>query len=148
MGATRPSNKSAQLNKLTGVPEINITPLVDVVLVLLIIFMVVAPAISEGAAIELPKVITPDEKPRDLDPIEALLAEDGTVMVEEQRIELADLKKTLERLHAEQPERGLMLKADERSKYKKLRETFALIQDIGFKGVLLKVVQKHPQGPV
>ncbi len=76
-----------------GTPDINITPLVDVVLVLLIIFMVVAPAINEGAAIELPKVLTPDEKPRDIDPIEVLIAEDGTIMVEEKRIQLAELKR-------------------------------------------------------
>jgi biopolymer transport protein ExbD len=119
---------------------------VDVVLVLLIIFMVVAPAISEGATIELPKVLTPDAKAKDLDPIEAMIAEDGTVIVEEQRIRMDELRPTLERLHAEKPDRGLMLKADERAKYKKIRETFAMIQDIGFKGVLLKVVQKQPTG--
>jgi biopolymer transport protein ExbD/biopolymer transport protein TolR len=146
MGATAANNRSTQLNKLAGVPEINITPLVDVVLVLLIIFMVVAPAISEGAQIELPKVLTPDAKPKDMDPIEATIAEDGTIIVEDQRIALKDLRPTLERLHAEKPERSLMLKADERSHYKKLRETFAMIQDIGFKGVLLKVVQKQPAG--
>jgi biopolymer transport protein TolR len=147
MAATsRSAQRSTQLNKLAGVPEINITPLVDVVLVLLIIFMVVAPAISEGAAIELPKVLTPDAKAKDLDPIEAMIAEDGTVIVEEQRIRMDELRPTLERLHAEKPDRGLMLKADERAKYKKIRETFAMIQDIGFKGVLLKVVQKQPTG--
>lgn len=147
MGATRQNkNRSTQLNKLAGVPEINITPLVDVVLVLLIIFMVVAPALSEGAQIELPKVLTPDAKPKDMDPIEATIAEDGTVLVEDQRIQLTELRSTLERLHLERPERSLLLKADERSKYKKLRDTFAMIQDIGFKGVLLKVVQKQPVG--
>lgn len=147
MGARRLSkSKSTQLNQLAGVPEINITPLVDVVLVLLIIFMVVAPALSEGAQIDLPKVITPDAKPKDLDPIEATIAEDGSILVEEARVDPSQLRATLERLHAEQPERSLLLKADERSRYKKMRETFAMIQDIGFKGVLLKVIQKHPAG--
>lgn len=138
--------KSTQLERLSGVPEINITPLVDVVLVLLIIFMVVAPALTEGAHIDLPKVLTPDAKPKDLDPIEATLASDGTVLVEDEPIRAADLRATLQRLHAERPERGLLLKADERSEYKKLRDTFALIRDIGFKGVLLKVVQKQASG--
>lgn len=139
-------HKSTPLDKLSGVPEINITPLVDVVLVLLIIFMVVAPALSEGAELELPKVFTPDAKPKDLDPIEATIAEDGTVLVEDERIQAAQLRATLERLHAERPERGLLLKADERSEYKKLRDTFGVIRAIGFKGVLLKVVQKQPIG--
>jgi len=146
MAATRNRTRSTQLDKLAGVPEINITPLVDVVLVLLIIFMVVAPAITEGAQIELPKVLTPDAKPKDLDPIETTIAEDGTVIVEDERIQMSQLKSTLERLHAERPDRGLMLKADERAHYKRMRETFALIQDIGFKGVLLKVIQKQQTG--
>jgi len=144
MGATIANrHKSKRLDELAGSPEINVTPLVDVVLVLLIIFMVVAPALTEGAPIELPKVLTPDAKPKDLDPIETMIAEDGTVLVENRRVTPRELRSTLERLHAEQPQRGLLLKADERSPYKKMRETFALIQDIGFKGVLLKVVQKQ-----
>lgn len=147
MAATQQSKqRSTRLNQLAGVPEINITPLVDVVLVLLIIFMVVAPALSEGAQIELPKVVTPDEKPKDMDPIEATIAEDGTVIVEDQRIQHSELRPILERLHAERPERSLLLKADERSRYQKIRDTFAMIQDIGFKGVLLKVIQKQPPG--
>ena len=129
-------------NRQHSTPDINVTPLVDVVLVLLIIFMVVAPAINEGAAIELPKVLTPDEKPRDIDPIEVLIAEDGTVIVEEKRITMPQLKPELVRLHSEDGKRSLLLKSDERSKYQRLRETFALVQDIGFKGILLKVIPR------
>ena len=43
------------------VPEMNVTPLVDVVLVLLIIFMVVTPQLEAGAAVELPAVVNPDK---------------------------------------------------------------------------------------
>ena len=132
----------ASARRQHSTPEINITPLVDVVLVLLIIFMVVAPAISEGAAIELPKVLTPDEKQRDIDPIEVLIAEDGTIIVEDKRISMAELKPELIRLHAADEKRSLMLKSDERAKYQKMRETFALVQDIGFKGILLKVIAR------
>jgi biopolymer transport protein TolR len=138
MGATMQTSAKRQ----HSTPEINITPLVDVVLVLLIIFMVVAPAISEGAAIELPKVLTPDEKQRDIDPIEVLIAEDGTIIVEDKRITLPELKPELVRLHAADEKRSLMLKSDERAKYQKMRETFALVQDIGFKGILLKVIAR------
>ncbi len=128
--------------RLHSSPDINVTPLVDVVLVLLIIFMVVAPALNEGAAIELPKVLTPDEKPRDLDPIELLIAEDGTILVEEQRVQPSQLKSELERLHAQDLKRSILLKSDERARYQKMRTTFALVQDIGFKGVLLKVIPR------
>jgi len=138
MGMATQSPKKRRHNR----PDINVTPLVDVVLVLLIIFMVVAPAINEGAAIELPKVSTPDEKPRDLDPIEVLIAEDGTILVEDRRVQLAELKPELERLHAQDQKRSVLLKSDERARYGRMRETFALVQDVGFKGVLLKVIPR------
>ena len=60
-------------------PDINVTPLVDVVLVLLIIFMVITPALVEGEHIELPVINQPDQKPRDMNPIELTLASNGAL---------------------------------------------------------------------
>ena len=141
MGATLQANKSKGAS-----PEINITPLVDVVLVLLIIFMVVTPALNEGAQIELPKVFMPDAKQKDLHPIEVTIAPDGTTVVEKQNISLRDLKATLIQLHEKDPARSLMLKSDEGMKWGKMRTTFGDLQNIGFKGVLLKVVVKKTAG--
>ncbi|HKO53388.1 MAG TPA: biopolymer transporter ExbD [Polyangiaceae bacterium] len=137
MGATVQATKSKG-----ATPEINITPLVDVVLVLLIIFMVVTPAINEGAQIELPKVLMPDPKQKDLHPIEVTIAPDGTTVVEKENIAFKDLKATLVKLHEKDPARSLMLKSDETMKWGKMRNTFLDLQNIGFKGVLLKVVAK------
>ena len=138
---------AVQATKSKGAtPEINITPLVDVVLVLLIIFMVVAPALNEGAQIELPKVLTPDTRPKDLHPIEVTIAPDGTTVVEKQNISPKELKATLVALHEKDPTRSLMLKSDEGMKWGKMRSTFLDLQNIGFKGVLLKVVEKKPSG--
>ncbi len=127
-------------------PEINVTPLVDVVLVLLIIFMVIAPALADGEHVELPNVLQPDPKPKDLNPIEVTIALDGTVVVDKEKIPAPQLKARVEALHQADPERFLMLKLDERIAYKKIRETFATLQDIGFKGVSLKVLEKKPAG--
>jgi biopolymer transport protein TolR len=127
-------------------PEINITPLVDVVLVLLIIFMVVTPALNEGAQIELPQVLMPDAKQRDLHPIEVTVAPDGTTVVEKQTISPKDLKRTLLAMHEKDATRSLMLKSDQSMKWGKMRGLLAELQDIGFKGVLLKVVAKKTPG--
>jgi len=127
-------------------PDINITPLVDVVLVLLIIFMVVTPAINEGANIELPKVLTPDPKAKYINPIEVTIAPDGTTVLEKETIKLAQLKGRLVELHAKDPERALMLKSDTAMKWGKMRNAFFDLQDIGFKGVLLKVTEKKTPG--
>ena len=126
--------------------DINITPLVDVVLVLLIIFMVVTPALNEGAQIELPKVLMPDAKPKDLHPIEVTIAPDGTTVVEKQNINPKDLKRTLVAMHEKDTTRSLILKSDQGMKWGKMRAVFADLQDIGFKGVLLKVVAKKTPG--
>lgn len=123
-------------------PDINITPLVDVVLVLLIIFMVVTPAINEGAHVELPKVETPDPKAKHVNPIEVTIAPDGTTVCDKKSIELSQLKGELAALHAKEPERALMLKSDQTMKWGKMRSTFLDLQDIGFKGILLKVQEK------
>lgn len=137
MGAVVQATKSKG-----ATPEINITPLVDVVLVLLIIFMVVTPAINEGAQIELPKVSTPDVRQRDLHPIEVTIARDGSTVVDKQNIDPKALRSTLQALHDKDPNRSLLLKSDETMKWGKMRAAFAQLQDIGFKGVLLKVVAK------
>lgn len=141
MGASVSATKSKGAS-----PEINITPLVDVVLVLLIIFMVVTPALNEGAQIELPKVLTPDTKQRDMHPIEVTIAPDGTTVVEKQTIAAKDLKRTLIAMHEKEPTRSLMLKSDQSMKWGKMRNVFADLQGIGFKGVLLKVVAKKSPG--
>jgi biopolymer transport protein ExbD/biopolymer transport protein TolR len=127
-------------------PEINVTPLVDVVLVLLIIFMVIAPALNEGEHVELPNVFTPDPKPKDLNPIEVTMALSGKVVVDKEQIASSELERRLRQLHKEDPERHLLLKADERAPYETVRKTFAMLQDLGFKGVSLRVLERKPAG--
>lgn len=139
MALSLASTKSRQHS---AVPEINITPLVDVVLVLLIIFMVIAPALNEGAQIELPKVLTPDPKARDISPINVLILEDGSAIIGEKPVKGADLRAALKQAHEQDPNRAILFKADQNTKYRRVRETFASIQDLGLKGVLLKVTEK------
>lgn len=142
MGATISSGKVKG-----ATPEINITPLVDVVLVLLIIFMVVTPAINEGAQIDLPKVLSPDPKAKYVNPIEVTVAPDGTTVLDKETIKLSQLKPKLIALHEKDAERALMLKSDQRMTWGKIRSLFFDLQDIGFKGVLLKVEEKKGATP-
>ena len=136
MGASLASGSKKQPE-----PEMNVTPLVDVVLVLLIIFMVIAPALNDGEHVELPKLLMA-EKEKDLNPIDVVIALNGKVLVDKETIDASQLKGRLKELHQADSERHLMLKADERMEYKKVRTIFAELQDIGFKGVSLKVMEK------
>lgn len=126
-------------------PEINVTPLVDIVLVLLIIFMVVTPAMNEGEHIELPELTKTDEKKKDLNPIEVTLAYNGRVLVNKQAIERNNLVATVTALHQAKSDAVVLLNADARLNYKIVRDAFKELQDLGFQGVSLKVAERKPQ---
>jgi biopolymer transport protein TolR len=108
--------------------------------------MVVAPSINEGEHIELPSINQPDDKAKDENPIEVTVAANGTLVVEDERIDEGQLKSRLEQLHQEDAARAVRLKCDQTLAYGDMREKFSLLQDIGFRGVQLKVVRKKQPG--
>jgi biopolymer transport protein TolR len=129
-------------------PEMNITPLVDVVLVLLIIFMVVAPQLEQGERVELPAVTNPDKNAKGkLDPITVTVAAGGALFIEKERFgDLDALRGRLEAIHASEPDRRVVVKGDSTLKYATMREAFAACQKIGFAGVSLSVNQRGKVG--
>ncbi|MEZ4221298.1 MAG: biopolymer transporter ExbD [Polyangiaceae bacterium] len=120
----------------------NVTPLVDVVLVLLIIFMVVTPAIAQGDTLSLPDVMKIDKKPKDMDPLKLTVRADGTMTLNDVRVSQTELDARLDKLHKHDPNRNLLMSTDSRVPYAKVRELLALLSTRGFKGVSLKVNQK------
>jgi biopolymer transport protein ExbD/biopolymer transport protein TolR len=140
MGATASSGRSKKQLE----PEINITPLVDVVLVLLIIFMVIAPELEHGERVELPSVREPDDKSKSkLDPITVTMTARGTLFLEKEPLaDLGALSGKLAELRKTEPDRRIVLKGDSSVAYVKMRETFAVCQKAGFAGVALSVSQK------
>jgi biopolymer transport protein ExbD/biopolymer transport protein TolR len=142
MGARRSRSSSSELPE----PDINVTPLVDVVLVLLIIFMVITPALNEGEHVELPAILQTDQKKKEMDPIELTVAMNGVIVLEKEHIQESELDARLEALHGESPDRKLMIKADTHLGYGKIREHFARAQDIGFSGIKLKVTKRKEPG--
>ncbi len=139
MGATARASSRQQPE-----PEINVTPLVDVVLVLLIIFMVIAPQLEHGERVELPAVVQPDAKSKSkLDPITVTMTASGTLFLEKEAMaDLETLRRRLTEAHAAEPERRVVIKGDSSVKYARMRETFATCQGVGFAGVSLNVSQK------
>src|SRR5688572_21305645 len=95
-------------------PHMNVTPLVDVVLVLLIIFMIVIPAMEEGLDLEVPVVTNPDETREEDMPEPWMLAitRTGNVYFQEQRVSEEDLVARLTDAHAREPRRRLVLRGD------------------------------------
>jgi biopolymer transport protein ExbD len=124
-------------------PEINVTPLVDVVLVLLIIFMVVIPQLDSGAPVDMPSVVNVDEKGDvDYEPLVISVTSKGTLYFEKQPVERKDLVTLLTQAHAAQPDRKLNIKGDKHVSYSVVRDVFADCQNIGFPGVGLEVGER------
>lgn len=126
----------------TTKPEINITPLVDVVLVLLIIFMVVAPQMEAGASVTLPSILNPDQGNGALEPTTVTLTKDGKLYFEKEAVEESVLVEKLTKLHEERPSARVVLKADSAVAYGKVRAMFKRCQEIGFPGAALQVIDR------
>jgi len=120
-------------------PAMNVTPLVDIVLVLLIIFMVVLPNQEKGAAVEVPTIAHGEEDPDEGEPIALSIDRDGVMFLEAQRLDDTNFAAALDAAHAAEPERKLMLRADRSTRYARIRQLFAIAQEIGFPGVMMRV---------
>jgi biopolymer transport protein TolR len=121
-------------------PEINVTPLVDVVLVLLIIFMVVIPQLEAGAAIDIPAARNPDTRSDvETDAISVSVTTHGEIFLDKLPIDRAELVPRLKALRKTQPNRPLRIKGDRRARYDVVRAVFRDCQQVGFPGVALEV---------
>ena len=125
----------------------NVTPLVDVVLVLLIIFMVVAPRLEQDVEVELPGIFNPDpETKQTADPLKVTVARAGEYYIESQQYDLDAAVEHLTMVRANDPYRRLVLRADARLNYGQVRELFGRVQELGFPGVGLMVGERHKPG--
>ena len=125
----------------------NVTPLVDVVLVLLIIFMVVIPMMEKSAQVELPNVFNVDPEAKGkTDPFTLSLTRDGAVFFEQEAMAAGQLAARLRQANQSEPTRRLVLRADRSAPYGDVRRIFKECQEIGFPGVSLRVNERKQAG--
>ena len=117
--------------------EINVTPLVDVVLVLLIIFMVVTPMIARGVDVQLPVTSHHSKKNDDNRDIVVSITREGTVYVGADRTPLEKLGPAVAQEKRRHPDKGIFLKADERLDYGQARRVMDAIHAAGVEDVQL-----------
>ncbi len=126
-------------------PDINVTPLVDVVLVMLIIFMVVLPQMQAGANVNLPGARNPDRKTdTSHPPITLSIAANGSLYLEKRAVARDELVGLLRDRHARAPASKLSLKGDREASYGVVRSIFKDAQGLGFPGVALQVGDLRP----
>jgi biopolymer transport protein TolR len=126
--------------------DINVTPLVDVMLVILIIFMVVAPFLVQGQPIKLPPAMHPDVLPEGKGVLVLSVSEGGQIFLGQNPLVAASLKAELDRAWALEPDRPIQLRADARLSFGEVKESLQAVQDAGFKQVALVVLHVDQRG--
>ena len=111
--------------------EINVTPLVDVMLVLLIIFMVTAPLMSSAVNVDLPKVATSPVN-QDSQPLTISVDAQGQVFLQDQKVELPDLVAKLQTLVQDNKDRRIFVRGDKANSYGRIIEVMGTIVQGGF----------------
>ncbi len=131
-----------------GVPmsEINVTPLVDVMLVLLIIFMITAPLLVAGVPVDLPQARAKALQQADDKPIAVSMDADGGLFLGEEAVAADALPDRLAALHAERPDARVLVRADRALSYGRVLETMGEIASSGFTHVALVSQPKRRPG--
>ncbi len=139
--------RSLSRSKYRPGPVMNVTPLVDVVLVLLIIFMVVIPAMEKSAQVDLPSIfnVDPEAKSKS-DPFTLSLTTDGSMFLEQDLLAPDDFMAKLRAANEREPARRLVLRADRGAHYGDVRKMFKACQEVGFPGVSLRVNELKGSG--
>ncbi|NOT58124.1 MAG: protein TolR [Deltaproteobacteria bacterium] len=113
-----------------NISQINITPLVDVMLVLLVIFMVTAPILQQGVAVDLPQVTTGALESKE-ESLVVSLSREAKVHLNERAITLSDLQERLSEIAQKTPNRPVYLRADKGVPYGKVVEVMAVVRNAG-----------------
>jgi biopolymer transport protein TolR len=117
--------------------EINVTPLVDVVLVLLIIFMVITPMIVRGVSVELPTTSHHDRKNDDNRDLIVSINASGDVYLNADKVPADGLEAAVQEERRRHPDKGVFLKADHRIRYGVARAAMEAIHRAGIEDVQL-----------
>jgi len=116
--------------------EINVTPLVDVMLVLLIIFMVTAPLMTSGVPVDLPKT-TAQPINSDSEPLTVSIDAQGAIFLQDEKIELPELVSKLQAIAQNNADRRIFVRGDKDLAYGRIMEVMGTITQGGFTKVAL-----------
>jgi biopolymer transport protein TolR len=130
--------------KSAAMSEINVTPFVDVMLVLLIIFMVAAPLLTVGVPIELPETAAKAMPTEEEEPLTITMASDGRLLIQTTEVAEADLIPRLQSIAAERTTKKIFLRADGAIPYARVAQVMGALNAGGFNSIGLVT---DPDGP-
>ncbi len=117
--------------------DINVTPFVDVMLVLLVVFMITAPLLTAGVPVDLPKSEARPISEEDKKPLEISLTKEGNIFIGETEVKGDRLVNLLSAMTNNDPERRIFLRADQGLPYGRVMEVLGSLNGAGFKKVAL-----------
>ena len=121
-------------NKKEVLSQINVTPFVDVMLVLLIIFMVTVPMMQEGLDVNLP-VVKASALSVEEEPITITITDEGKLFINKNKVTLSGLDKKLTAIYSRKKEKMVLIRADEKVPYGFVIKTMAEIRKAGIQRV-------------
>ena len=127
--------KRRRSRRNTPMSEINVTPFVDVMMVLLIIFMVAAPLSVVGVPVELPETAANALPGDEEEPLTVTITDDGRVMIQETDVAEADLVLRLQAIAAERDSDKIFLRADGRNDWNRVATIMGLLNAGGFSDI-------------
>jgi biopolymer transport protein ExbD len=118
--------------------EMNVTPLIDVLLVLIIIFMVIAPTRSKGLRTAVPEQQKDESQSNEAaHPVVVTVREDGMAALNQELMDLASLRVRLEELYRKAATRVIFIRAEKNLEFGRVAEVIALARDVGVSQVAL-----------
>ena len=127
--------------------DINVTPLVDVCLVLLIIFMVVTPMLQKGIPVNLPVTEDPEKTPDTDKQLQISVKANGAVYLGSNVVRKEQVQSELEAIHQRTPDREIAVKGDKQVKYGDVLDVLKACREVGFNNVgLIAQPKKAPGG--
>ncbi len=135
-----------KLTKGAMTSDINVTPLVDVCLVLLIIFMVVTPMLQKGVPVNIPVTEEPEKTPDTEKQLQISVKADGTVYLGSTVVRKEQVQSELEQIHQHTPDREIAVKGDKLVKYGAVLDVLKACREVGFNNVGLIAQPKRSPG--
>ena len=130
---TLPNNRRRS-RKNNPISDINVTPLVDVMLVLLIVFMVTAPLLTVGVPIELPKTVA-KQMTDDNEPLTITIDKNSKIYIQEMEIDFDDLTEKLEAIGQNNFDQKIYINGDKDISYEVLMRVMAKISSSGYTSI-------------
>ena len=125
--------------------QINVTPFVDVMLVLLVIFMITAPLLTVGVNVDLPEADAPPFAGDD-EPLSITIARDGTAYLQDTEVTLDDLIPKLRAITERRPEVRIFVRGDREIAYGRVMEIMGAVNGAGFSNVALVTEPRRARG--